>query len=109
MSMNKHTYAMTGIRRTQEQLKGSGIDILGDDKFLPLIEGHEGSYLSAEYGEGDDFVYIGKIVASSEPYSDYVSQELQFPSHQEVANHLDQFGFDVCGSDVKNWFFDVCR
>jgi hypothetical protein len=107
MGMKKHTYVMTGIKLTPEMLETQMIDIFSD-KLLPLVEGHKDVSLSIVYGEGSS-VYAGKIVAKSEPYSDDVSQELQFPSRQEVANELRKYGFKIESYSVNNWFFDIWR
>ena len=95
---DKHTYVLTGICRTQAQIEKAGIDIFEvEDNCAPL---------SVKYGEGDKF-YIGKVIAESVPDGGYASHVLSFPSHQEIAHELDQHGFNVCGHDINNWFFDT--
>jgi len=61
MSNQKTTYLILGAKMTESDLPGGRFD----DRWLPHIEGHLGIEINILYGEGDNNIYVGKVLAET--------------------------------------------
>ena len=68
MSFTYTTVLMLGIRATKEELN---INSIYDDQWLPYVEGHEDTDIRMLRSESNDYIYIGKVLASWNKYEDY--------------------------------------
>lgn len=105
MSIKKYTYLFCGIRLNQNELP---FDVW-DDKYLPYTEGHEGvKVIIVPPGESsNNFVYIGKSLASSDPYSDEISIKIALPPYDILAQLIfEAIEIKVGAEDIGIWFFD---
>lgn len=102
MGMDLKTYLIVGYKTTREEAEaqwGDKFDDLLDENFddICLID-----------GEGSDTAIIGKVVASTDEYSDAtpVVVDGAIPPGM-VAHELRQIGIDVDDDEIRMYLFGV--
>jgi hypothetical protein len=75
VSMNKTAYLIMGIRMKESEFPG---DRWNDEKWIPYSEGYNEDEVDFHTGEGDDHIYIGKVLERLSKYKDAGYYEMGF-------------------------------
>lgn len=106
--MTKYTYLMLGQVFKTDELKNFDY---WDEKWLPYIEGHEGTNIRFIRGEEpNDSLFIGKIYASTS--GAYETELIELKSIPNLGDVLEVTSFlqtelEIPITDLKLLFFDV--
>lgn len=102
MGMHLHTYLIVGYKTTRKEAEQEW-----GDKFWDLMDENFDNICMID-GEGSDTAIIGKVVASTDEYSDAtpVIVDGAIPPGM-VAHELRQIGIDVDNDDVRMYLFGV--
>lgn len=99
MGMHVNTYVIMGIKKTRQEWNDCGID------YGYIEEGNPG--ISAVWGEDNNDVVIGKILAKTNEYSDQIATELVIPSVHRLSWQLSAAGIQNNVDDIKIYAFAV--
>lgn len=103
MSVHSYIYLMTGIRIPENEIDWDDtIEKLLDEEYPEII---------AVYGEGAEYVYIGKVIHSVGPYDENeLSEEISFPDKVQVEQMIKDINpeyLTISDGGVKNWMFQT--
>src|SRR5688500_8822562 len=104
MSMNKSAYLMIGIRIKEDEFPG---DRWNDEKWIPYSEGDNDDEMSLLTGEGDNYVYIGKVLNRTSVYRDATYYEMALTDFWKEKIAVNAFLLEQFGEPMSSYLMFV--
>jgi hypothetical protein len=110
MGIDRCAIFMRGIHISRDEVSDYGIENLWDDKWLPHIEGHPGTFIRINFsntGAGD--VYIGFAVYDPYDWRGDIVEAIEFeiPTKMKVYENIKNIGIHCDFDEIKDMLIGI--